>query len=80
MALKRDPSLTAVVVDIAGIRAYFAPTRARGLHRMPLQHPVANVDGVNILFHDDVAGQDAVENPVAQSAFDGRSIGPVGAL
>src|SRR5581483_4789190 len=34
------------------------------LQRMRLQKPVADVDGVNVLLHDDVAGEHLVSQPV----------------
>src|SRR5438045_343028 len=43
---------------------------------MVLENPIANVDDVNVLFDDDVAGQNAVVDPVAQTFLNGRCIGP----
>ena len=43
---------------------------------MVLENPVADVNDVNILLDDDVAGKDAIINPVAQTFLDGRRIGP----
>src|SRR5215467_1339673 len=45
---------------------------------MTVEDPVANVDGVNVLFDDDVAGEHAIVNPIAQTAFDGRRVWPRG--
>ena len=61
-------------------RAAFAPARADGLHGMRLQHPVANIDDVNVLLDDDIAGQNAVVQPVAQPQFGGRGFRVIGHL
>src|SRR5215510_6397925 len=41
---------------------------------MPLQDPVADVDDVNILFHNDVAGKRAVVHPVSEPQLNRRGI------
>src|SRR2546429_7191595 len=41
-----------------------------------LENPVADVNDMNILFHDDVARKDAVVDPVAQALLNRRCIGP----
>ena len=41
-----------------------APT-PDGAEGMRIQHPIADIDGVNILFHDDIAGKHPVRQPVA---------------
>src|SRR6266852_3663418 len=48
----------------------------RGLERMPFENPVTDVDYVNVLLDDDVAGKRAVVDPVAQAALRGRRVGP----
>ena len=45
---------------------------ADGFHRVALHHPVADIDDVNILLHDDVAGKNAVVDPIAEALL-GRS-------
>src|SRR5207245_8956138 len=44
-----------------------APASRRSFQRMSLENPVANVDHVNVLLHDDVARKNAVVHPVAQA-------------
>src|SRR2546430_13385507 len=41
-----------------------------------LENPIANVNDVDVLLDDDVAGKNAVVNPVAQAFLDGRRVGP----
>ena len=55
-----------------------AAARAHRLHRVPLQEPVGDVDDVDVLLHDDVAGQRLVVDPVAQAPLGGRGGRPVG--
>ena len=43
---------------------------------MRLKNPVANVDDVNVLLNDDVAGEHAVVNPVTEPPLGGRSVWP----
>src|SRR5260370_16627090 len=43
---------------------------------MPFENPVTDVDYVNVLLDDDVAGKRAVVDPVAQAALRGRRVGP----
>ena len=66
-----------VSVDVA-IICWTAETPARcgNLRRVVLEHPIANVNDVDVLLDDDVAGKNAVVNPVAQTFLDGRRIGP----
>src|SRR5215467_13820130 len=57
-------------MGVAGItwkRASLSSSPADGLHRMTLQDPVADVDRMDILLHDDVSGEDAILQPVAQA-------------
>src|ERR1041385_622409 len=44
---------------------------------MRIQNPVADVNDVNILLDDDVAGENLVVHPVAQANFIRRSFGPL---
>jgi len=48
----------------------------RSLQRMSLENPVANVDHVNVLFHDDVARKNTVVYPVAQAMLGRGGIRP----
>jgi copper(I)-binding protein len=57
-------------VAIAGWTT-FAAAGGRHLQRMRLQDPIADVDDVNILFHNDVAGKDAIVHPVSEAQLDG---------
>ena len=41
---------------------------------MPLQNPIAHVDDVDVLLHDDVTGKCAIINPIAQPQLDRRSV------
>jgi len=43
---------------------------------MILENPVTDVNDVNVLFDDDVAGKNAVIHPVAKAALGGRCVGP----
>src|SRR5262245_7692634 len=47
---------------------------------MRLQDPVANVDDVDVLFDDDVAGKNLVMHPIAETDFLQRSVGPLRAV
>src|SRR5690242_4936991 len=47
---------------------------------MALQNPIANINDVNVLLHDDVAGENAVVDPIAQTHFGRRSVWPRGAI
>src|SRR5262249_61713250 len=47
---------------------------------MRLQDPVANVDDVDVLFDNDVAGENLVMHPIAQTDFLRRSVGPLWAV
>src|SRR6185437_3160759 len=55
-------------VAIVG-RAALSPASRGGLQRVRLKNPVTNINDVNILFHDDIPGEDAVIHPVAQTMF-----------
>jgi hypothetical protein len=67
--------IVSVGVAVGGRPAHPA-AGAGSFQRMGFEDPVANVDDVNVLFHDDVAGKSAVVDPIAQAALRGRSIGP----
>ena len=43
---------------------------------MRLKNPVADVDDVDVLLDDDVAGERAVVNPIAQPTFPRGRVGP----
>jgi hypothetical protein len=45
---------------------------------MSLENPVANVDDVNVLLHNDVAGKNAVIQPVAKATLCGGGVRPGG--
>src|SRR5260370_23202214 len=47
---------------------------------MPLQNPITDVDHVNVLLDDDVAGKRAVVHPIAQVALRRRGFGPCRAI
>ena len=57
------------------VRAPLAAARAGGFHGMSLEHPIADVDGVYILLHDNVAAEHFVMDPVAQPVHVRRSVG-----
>src|SRR6267143_3356905 len=65
-----------VAIDVSVGGTPGAPAARRSFQRMRFQNPVANVDAVNVLFHDDVAGKDPVIHPIAKAAFDRRSLWP----
>ena len=66
-----------VVVAVSTVLNHFSTARPGGLDGMALQHPVADIDDVYILFHDDVAGESAIEDPVAQPFLQRRGVGIV---
>ena len=47
---------------------------------MRFEDPVADVDHVDVLLHDDVTGEHAVAYPVPQPALGRRGVGPGGAI
>ena len=67
-----------VAPAVALVRASGAPAGADRLHRVALQEPVRDVDDVDVLLHDDVAGEGLVVHPVAQAALRGARVRPVG--
>src|ERR1017187_10593070 len=46
--------------------ASVAPAAADGLQRMARQHPVADIQRMNVLLDDDIAGEHAILDPIAQ--------------
>ena len=69
-----------VAPAVALVGAARAASRAHGLHRVRLQQPVGDVDDVDVLLDDDVAGEHPVVDPVAQPPLGGRGVRPVGPL
>src|SRR5215472_9471330 len=47
---------------------------------MRFENPVADVDDVDVLLHDNVAGQNSVANPVTEPHFFGRRLRPIGTV
>src|SRR6185503_15852490 len=69
-----------VAAAIALVGAAGAAGGADRLHRVRLQQPVRDVDDVDVLLDDDVAGERDVVDPVAQATRRGRRVGPLGPL
>src|SRR5260370_24202092 len=67
-----------ISVDVAVGRAPLAPASRGSLQGMSLENPVANVDDVNVLLHNDVAGKNAVIQPVAEATLCVRGVRPGG--
>ena len=71
-------------VEVAPAVAVVHPTGPAagcgGLDGMTVEHPVGDVDDVDVLFHDDVAGEDTVPHPVPQATLFRRGVGSVGPL
>ncbi len=65
---------------VALVRASGAAAGPDRLHRVALQQPVRHVDDVDVLLHDDVAGEGLVVDPVAETALRGRHVRPVGTV
>src|SRR6266436_119287 len=68
-----------VVISVRVTVRRRTPQSASGggcFQRMPFENPVTDVDYVNVLLDDDVAGKRAVVDPVAQAALRGRRVGP----
>ena len=57
-------------VAVAGWTTFAASTGGY-LQRMVLQDPVTDVDDVNILFHNDVAGKRAIVHPISEAQLEG---------
>src|ERR1043166_6861626 len=75
VGIREDGVVVAHAVAVIGGPA--APPGGRAdLERMRLQHPIADVDHVNVLLDDDVAREHAVVDPVAEPPFGGRGVGP----
>ena len=47
------------------MRQHVTATSGRRFHGVRTEHPIAQVDDVDILLDEDVAGEDAVPQPVA---------------
>src|SRR6266704_182854 len=80
---KRDVNAIGIVeqhvvvsIDVTVSGTPRAPAARRSFQRVGLQHPVANVDDVNVLFHDDVSGKNTVINPIAKAALHGSGVRP----
>src|SRR2546429_7534069 len=66
-----------IPVDVTIVRRAAETSSRRGSFQwVVLENPVADVNDMNILFHDDVARKDAVVDPVAQALLNRRCIGP----
>src|SRR5439155_17824291 len=66
-----------VPVHVAVGRTHFAAPGCHGLGGMTLQHPIADIDRVNVLFHDDIAGKHAVVHPVSDATLFRGGVGPL---
>ncbi len=64
-----------VVPDVAGVGEDVAAAGGEGLDGMRAEDPVADVDDVDVLFEQDVAGEGAVPEPVAEARFIGGHAG-----
>src|SRR5271169_4742368 len=62
------------IAGVAWVSAALSAAPANSFHRVAIQHPVADVDGVDVLLDDDIAGEHAVLHPVAQPEHRGRQI------
>jgi hypothetical protein len=69
--------IVSVGVAVGGRPAHPA-AGAGSFQRMGFEDPVANVDDVNVLFHDDVAGKSAVIDPIARRRSAGEASGQGG--
>ena len=66
-----------VIPAIAVMRENIAASLRRGFHGMRIQHPVAEVDDVDVLLDEDVSGECAVPEPVTQPILILRCAGAV---
>ncbi len=64
-----------VIPAVAGVGEDVAASRCCGFQRMSAEHPVAEVDDVDVLLHQDVSGEGAIPEPVAQAVLVGRGAG-----
>ena len=64
-----------VVPAVAVVGEDVAAAGRGGLERMSAEHPIAEVDDVNILLDENVAGEGAIPEPVAQPVLVGRDAG-----
>ena len=60
-----------VVPAIAGVGEDVAASGGGGLERVSAEEPVAEVDDVDVLFDEDVAGEGTVPEPVAEAVLVG---------
>jgi len=58
-----------VIPAIAEVGEDVAAAGRGGFERVGAEHPVAEVDDVDVLLNEDVAGESAVPEPVAQAIF-----------
>src|ERR1700739_3993131 len=76
MNISRISEIHLVVIPaIAGMGQDVAATRGRGLQRVSAEQPVAEIDDVNILLDEDISGERAIPQPVAQAVFVRRRAG-----
>ena len=66
-----------VVPAVAVMGENIAAAGGGGLERMRAEHPVAEIDDVDVLLDQDVAGEGAIPEPVAQPILVGRCAGAV---
>ena len=55
-----------MVPAVADVGAHLSPAAAGGLHGVGAEEPVRDVQGMNVLLDNDVAGEGLVEDPVPQ--------------
>src|SRR5215475_7725087 len=60
-------------IAVAGWTA-LAAAAGRHIQRMSLHDPITDVDDVDILFHDDVAGKRAIIHPISKAQLDRRGV------
>ncbi len=64
-----------VIPAVAGVCKNIAASGGRRLRRVRSEKPVAKIDDMDILLDQDVTGQGAVPEPVAQAVFVRRGAG-----
>ena len=64
-----------VIPAVAGVGEDVAASGGGGFERVGAEHPVAEVDDVDVLLHQDVSGEGAIPEPVAQAVLVGRGAG-----
>ena len=72
----KDDVIVAIDVAVRGGTSH-ASTGCGGFERVGVENPIADVDDVDVLFDDDVAREDLVVDPIAESMFFGCSIRPL---